>query len=482
VGGHRRPAWSAVALAALAAASCRAARWGPPQPLFELEHPEAQGVDGNLLRLVVDEDALRPGDRVSIPRPGREPLLGVVTGVDRTVRLRAGIAGRLDDGGTFWIADRWGDISGFVRDDVDESFLRPVCPGLASKWPRRYAPARRCDVRRPGTRPASEPIPASAAASAAGDADADADTACGPPPPCTWSETTAPPETESTLRILYVFTKDAIEGMEATEIGAYVGSSVRTLRDALKRSGIDRPVESPGAFQVEEPGSGDAVTDLARLECWRDGHWDEIHSWRDQVHADVVALVVKGAGPSCDGFAEEFRNSDLPGGSAGFAQRGFLVVDADSFRNHLTVAHEVGHLLGCGHNRDSEKYEECDRVLPGAHGFVFVTARESEGGFSTIMQARVTGQSPYAWYPVVPRYSNPRLCDSMGHATGRVADDGDPLSGCDNVSAIELTWNTIASLRHDDGDEDPYAVGCPIDCRKHDPPAFVALPADLTTR
>jgi hypothetical protein len=116
-----------------------------------------------------------------------------------------------------------------------------------------------------------------------------------------------------------------------------------------------------GVLPAWYPSNGLAKQDLQRLRNPRDGALDEVHAERDRVGADVVVLIPSPENERRDrtlGIAYQLSRR------GGDPRSGFAFVHSDS--DAVTLAHEVGHLLGAGHERAIER----GGITPYAHGLV----------------------------------------------------------------------------------------------------------------
>lgn len=97
--------------------------------------------------------------------------------------------------------------------------------------------------------------------------------------------------------------------------------------------------------------TGELPTDLVRLQDRGDGFLDEIHSWREELGADVVVLITESLPSGLGGAA----SAVLAGEDTAFAVVLWNAAVNDFF------AHEVGHLQGVRHDPEESDRATMDR-------------------------------------------------------------------------------------------------------------------------
>ncbi|MBL8880129.1 MAG: right-handed parallel beta-helix repeat-containing protein [Phycisphaerales bacterium] len=167
------------------------------------------------------------------------------------------------------------------------------------------------------------------------------------------------------------------------------------------------------------------VEHLIRLSTNGDGILDEVHSLRDQYHADLVTLLIDNLNGGLG-----WRNVFDPGS-------GFSVCGWYSTTFGYVMAHETGHNLGCAHDRPN--HFEFPNEFRYGYGQTFDV---SGTPYATIMSYVGEGSA---------RYSNPSVT-YLGVPTGVALNQPLPTN---NALMIENARRSIANFR---------ASGGAVDC------------------
>jgi len=219
------------------------------------------------------------------------------------------------------------------------------------------------------------------------------------------------------LLVVYTEAAETAAGGQAA-IEMRIASAATDTNAAFDNSLIDCSVNVVHTEEVAYTETGDSLIDGPRLLDPDDGFLDNVHTLRDQHSADVAILWVA----SLEVGGRVFAPME-PSGASGFHE-----MRQDNWSG-LTMAHELGHNLGCAHDRPNAF---ADAYFTYSYGF-----HQPAGPWHDIMAVIPPNT------PVIPFFSNPDV-SFMGLPTGVAIGQPDE-SHC--AATIEQTKLIVANYR-----------------------------------
>lgn len=218
-----------------------------------------------------------------------------------------------------------------------------------------------------------------------------------------------------TLDILVLYTPlAAAQGNIAPLIDAAVESANSAFADSF--TGVQ--IRLVHAAEVDYTESGSTGTDLSRLRDTSTAFMPEAHALRDQYGADLVCLLVAEGGCGV-GYV-------MSTPSPAFQANAFSVVRRDCAVGNRSFVHELGHNLGCAHDRDNAG-------VVGAFSYSW-GYRTTDEFYRTVM----------AYSPGVRRgvFSNPNIGEPPRHLGIPVGEPGEAHNalGISQVRHIAADW------------------------------------------
>jgi hypothetical protein len=139
----------------------------------------------------------------------------------------------------------------------------------------------------------------------------------------------------TTLARINAGSGDAME----TAIRGWVNESNDVYRDSESSVRI----RLVGTNEISYGESGSFTNHLTRLASTSDGIMDDVHTWRTNTGADIVALIVTDSSSCGNGYTIK---NDVTG-AAGSA---FVVIRDYCADVQYSFTHELGHVMGCCHD------------------------------------------------------------------------------------------------------------------------------------
>lgn len=246
------------------------------------------------------------------------------------------------------------------------------------------------------------------------------------------------PSEHVTIDVMIVYTPAARNWAGGSSSIANVISQAMGRADiSLDNSDVYLSVDLVHSAEVDYEESGNSRVDLRRLTASPDynpwgsswggydipGYMDEVHVWRDQYAADLVALfaVMSDFG----GLAWLLSNT------SGSPNYGFSMTRVQQAAHSYTYIHETAHNIGAHHHKEDSS--------PGPGIFDYSAGWKWNAGpgkkYATVMSYPTDGHTRIAYF------SNPDV-DHEDHPTGHTTDG-------DNARTLREMKHVVASYRGD---------------------------------
>ncbi len=232
----------------------------------------------------------------------------------------------------------------------------------------------------------------------------------------------ASPQVVDLLAVYTEAARDAAGG--ETGMGLLLDLACAEANLCYVNSGVNLRLNLVHAEAVHYPEEGWLSQDLDRLAAKADGYLDEVHRLRTEYAADLVTMIVE---QEYSGLYAGLANQ-MMWLTSDFSASAFSVVRRAYLTGNYTLVHELGHNMGCGHDRASN----AGGVLTSyAYGY-----RLEVGGitYRTVMAYRPGRQIPY--------FSNPNLL-FQGVPLGAA---GGAANAADNARVLNLSGATVAGF------------------------------------
>ena len=226
--------------------------------------------------------------------------------------------------------------------------------------------------------------------------------------------------------VMVVYTAAAKTGAGGVSaMNTLIDLAIAEANDAYVNSLIPVTLNLVYRGEVTYTESGNASTDLTRLQSPSDGQMDAVHSIRDQYGADMVCLFTETMQSTYAGLGYLMTTV-----STNFSSYAFSVIRRTYATGNHTFAHELGHNMGCTHDRQNSSSQG---AYDYSYGYRFVG--NDSATYRTVMA--------YAPGTRIPYFSNPNV-NYQGVATGVAAG---ATNSANNAASISNTVPTVSAFR-----------------------------------
>lgn len=239
----------------------------------------------------------------------------------------------------------------------------------------------------------------------------------------------APADSAAYVEILVVYTATARSGAGGTSaIENLIDLAIAETNTGYGNSGVSQRLRLVHTAEVDySESSFNWSTTLTRLRQTSDGYMDDVHTLRDAYGADEVVLIVNNSASCGIGYVMQTVTT-------AFAPYAFAVVARNCATGYYSFAHELGHNMGCAHDR-------ANAGVAGAYNYSYGYQAPDEA-FRTIMSYNCPGNCTRVNY-----WSNPDKTYG-GQDMGVLYTDP---SAADNRRTLNNTASAVANFRQSGG-------------------------------
>ena len=244
------------------------------------------------------------------------------------------------------------------------------------------------------------------------------------------------------IDLLVAYTSDAKSAQSfatETEVKAYVQNAISESNLCFMNSKVNASIRLVHLVETNYTETQNPSMDLNRTVSKDDGYLDDLHSLRDQYGADLVTLLISQGDGTVGGIAKSMTFPTLE-----FEDSGFNVVVMDQIgAPNYSLLHEIGHNMGCLHNREDAMNRGIPNTDP-SNNSIFKAFNygkrwiiENEG-YRTIMSYDTEGAATYS--NRIPFFSNPNI-EYQGVQTG-------DFNSEDNAQVLNRTAPYVSNFRN----------------------------------
>lgn len=220
------------------------------------------------------------------------------------------------------------------------------------------------------------------------------------------------------IDVMVVYTPSARNSAGGTaNMETHIINAIARANTAYANSEVAQRINLVHMREIAYTETGNLGTSLSDITGTSDGKMDEVHAWRNEYGADLVALISNDTSACGQGY---LMNSSWL--SSNFARYAFSVTRFSCISND-TFTHELGHNMGSAHNKESASSQ-------GSYAYSY--GHRQCGSFHTVMSYACSGSKRIMYF------SNPSLTYN-GTVIG-ITDQADNVRSLDNTASIVASF------------------------------------------
>lgn len=230
------------------------------------------------------------------------------------------------------------------------------------------------------------------------------------------------------IDLLVVYTQASRARYGTNGIRARILQGIADANTGFRQSQVYVTLHLQQMAEVAYTETGNMQSALLAIVATNDGLMDQVHALRNQYGADLVVLVDEDSNYAGISYIMASPNVN-------FAPYAFSV-SGSSYISYFTMHHEMGHNMGCDHNRANTAGSRC---YPYSYGFTLCT---TDGlGIRTVMSYPCASGSASR----INYFSNPNVL--YNDVPLGVAYDVNPANASENARSLNQTAHYVAAFR-----------------------------------
>ncbi len=228
-----------------------------------------------------------------------------------------------------------------------------------------------------------------------------------------------PLSSKTTIKVLVAYTSKAKQAV--ADINSHINIAVSEANQSYVNSGIPIELKLVHTYETGYTESDEYATDLKRFRVNGDNKMDGVHAKRTKYKADIAVLMV-----------DNNKSCGLASAIMAKSSAAFAIVNYACAIGNYSFAHEIGHLQGARHDKESGISGTDIVCKDSAYGYL-----NAASGWRTIMAYDNSGCINKSCIRI-PFWSNP-VVNYQNHASGELNKN--------NAACLTTTRKKVAKFK-----------------------------------